>query len=129
MAVVLPLVDPTDLPRSPQETRFRQVRADPYPDGTRLRLQVSLTPFQQRPDIDIALFDGEGVEIASTTVVEALGPFLSLTMHLPPGAAQGECSARLLLRYPELDAVDERRITFSMTEMDSGRQETDADTG
>jgi len=125
----LPLVDPTEPPRSPEQTRLREVQVEPYPDGSRLRLHVQLTPFERRPDVDITVFNEEGEEIASTIVVQAFLPVLSLTMHLPPGAGSRECSARLLLRYPELETVDERRVRFSMTDKASGRQETDADAG
>lgn len=125
----LPLVDPTEPPRSPKQTRFREVQAEPYPDGSRLRLYVRLTPFERRPDLDITVFNEEGEQIASTIVVQAFLPVLSLTMHLQPGAGSGECSARLLLRYPELETVDERRVRFSMKEKGSRRQKADADAG
>lgn len=125
----LPLVDPTEPPLSPEQTRFREVKVEPYPDGSRLRVHVLLTPFERRPDLDITVFNEEGEEIASSIVVQAFLPVLSLTMHLPPGAGSGECSARLLLRYPELETVDERCVRFSMTEKGSRRQEADADAG
>lgn len=129
MAMEPPLVEATEPLRAPEETRFLEVRAEPYPDGSRLRLHVRLTPFEQRPDIDIAVFNEEGEEIGSTTVVQAFLPILSLTMHLRPSPGVRECLARLLLRYPELETVDERQVRFLMRQPASGGHETDAEAG
>ncbi|MBI4772341.1 MAG: hypothetical protein HY784_18430, partial [Chloroflexi bacterium] len=52
--------DPEDLPAPPGEVRLREVRAAPYLDGRRVKLGLRLTPFQQRPDLEITVFNAPG---------------------------------------------------------------------
>ena len=36
--------DPTDIPLPPEEVRIRELTAEPWPDGRRVRVYVELTP-------------------------------------------------------------------------------------
>ncbi|MCJ7432661.1 MAG: hypothetical protein MUO77_04160, partial [Anaerolineales bacterium] len=40
------------------------------------------TPFQKRPCIEVVLFNGDGDEVASTSIVEPVSWKLEFTMHL-----------------------------------------------
>ncbi len=75
---------PDDLaPRlPPEETRITSLRAEPYPDRARLRVNIEVTPFQKRPHIDVTLFDLEGNEIAATSLVEPISWKLEFTLHV-----------------------------------------------
>ncbi|MEW6569026.1 MAG: hypothetical protein AB1449_12845 [Chloroflexota bacterium] len=124
----LPLLEPTEIPRPPEEVRFRRVRAEPYADGARVRLKVSLTPFQQRPNIEITVRDEAGQEVASTTIIENLDPNLSLTLHLSTSSSPGAYSARLLLRYPDREPVDQAVVSFSVPGLSPSGPQADQDT-
>ena len=41
----------------PKAIRILDLRAEPYPDGRRLRVALDLTPFQLRPNIELLLTD------------------------------------------------------------------------
>ena len=41
----------------PNQTRLLDLRAEPYPDGRRMRVALELTPFEQRPYIELTLTD------------------------------------------------------------------------
>ena len=47
--------DPSEAPLPPGETRISAVRAEPWPDGRRVSVEVEITPFQQRPNLHISI--------------------------------------------------------------------------
>lgn len=119
----LNLVDPSQIPLPPEEVRLRQVEIQPYPDGRRLRLDLELTPFQQRPNIEVLVTDRDGREVASTTVVEAVTPTMELTLHLRARDVSGPYQMRLQVVYLEDEeerVVDEQRLTFEVPAPEGG---------
>jgi len=90
-----------DLERlSPEATRILSLQAEPYPDGERVRVNLEITPFQQRPQIEISLTDANGDEVATTSIVEPMSWNLELTMHLR-GATGTPFTLSAQLFYPE----------------------------
>jgi len=99
----------------PESTRILALRAEPYPDGKRLRVALDLTPFQQRPNIELALSDAEGNETGSASIVEPVAWKLELTLHnrtAAPAAGPYRLTARL--SYPELGMVDQREVVVTI---------------
>ena len=90
--------DPGQAPRSPEQVRITGVRAEPLPDGRRVAVSISLTPFLEKPSLDVTLLRGD-VEVRSLAVIEAMEHEMQLTLHLPPLNASGSYRARVdLLR-------------------------------
>ncbi len=114
----------------PEKTRLLDLRADPNPDGKRIRVALELTPFLKRPYIELILADPAGREITSASIVEPNGWKLELTLHLRRGpvpepgveaavnteektATPAECSLTATLSYPDLGEIDRRQITVA----------------
>jgi hypothetical protein len=110
----VPVVDSSEIPRPPEDVRFRQVRVEPYPDGTRVRLRIHATPYLQRPDLSIEIAGAEGGLLAASTVIENAETDLALTLHLRAQPTDGSPLARLTLTYPDRDPVDTAEVTFSL---------------
>ena len=90
--------DPDQAPRPPEEVRITRVRVDPLPDGRRVAVSISLTPFLKKPSLDVTLLRG-GIEERSLSVVEAMENEMQLTLHLPQTDPSGSYLARVdLLR-------------------------------
>jgi hypothetical protein len=90
--------DPDEAPRPPAEVRITDVRVDLLPDGRRVVVSIELTPFFEKPDLDVTLVR-DGVEERSLSVVGAMQPQMQLTMHLPSTNPSGSYRARIdLLR-------------------------------
>jgi hypothetical protein len=90
-----------DLQRlAPEETRIQSLEVDPYPDGERVRVNLQLTPFQVRPQIEVTLRDANGDEVATASIVEPMSWKLELTMHLR-GASASPFSIEARLFYPD----------------------------
>jgi len=98
---------------TPEETRIRDLRAEPYPDGYRLRVNIDITPFQKRPYLEITIRDADGDEVASTSIVEPMGWKLEFTMHVQ-SELRNPYTLSANLFYPDGPAAEPRQITFKI---------------
>jgi hypothetical protein len=112
--VDLNLVDSEDVPRPREEVRLRRLAVTPLGDGRRLRVQVELTPFLERPNVDLAVLDAAGEPLARATIVEADSPSFSLTMHLRGEPQAGEFTVRGELSYTSSPPQDVHEKRFVM---------------
>jgi|SRR5664280_2310044 hypothetical protein len=106
------LSDPDVMRVPPEDTRLVDMQADPYPDGKRIRVVLVLTPFLQKPYIELNLKDSTGVIAASTSIVEPVTNKLELTLHIrkPPTDTTGQLTLFATLYYPDLGEVDQRLL-------------------
>ena len=95
---------------TPEETRITSLRAEQYPDGRRVHVNLEITPFQKRPYIEVALFNGAGDEVASASIIEPMTWKLEFTMHLR-GAHLNPYTVEAKLFYP--DGPTTEPLTFS----------------
>ena len=85
--------DPSESPRPPEQVRITSVRADVLPDGRRVLVSIALTPFLQKPDLDVTLLRNE-IEERSLSIVGAMESEFQITMHLPQADPVGAYTAR-----------------------------------
>jgi hypothetical protein len=108
---------PDDLtPRAtPEETRITDLRAEPYPDRGRVRVNMEITPFQTRPHVDVTLTDSDGIEVATTSFVEPMIWKLEFTLHVR-GKADPAGGYRLEARlyYPEGPTAEPVQFEFEI---------------
>jgi hypothetical protein len=124
------LLDPQVARLPSEETRFLDLRAEPYPDGKRVRVNLELTPFLHRPEIELTLTDPTGQTFTSATVIETAGRKLEHTLHIrtlsgakgrtSQGARDTSHSARgtftlaAHLPYPDLGEIYHREATIDL---------------
>ena len=118
----IPLYDESEevpVPRARHEVRFTSVSVKPYTDGRRMKLNFRLTPFQERPSIDMAVTNSDGQEVAALSLIEAMDTEFDFTVHLRGPEPRGSHTLKLTLFYLENDepgaarqVVDEHRLTF-----------------
>jgi hypothetical protein len=106
-------------PRPRDEVRFTTVTLRPYPDGRRMKLNFGLTPFAERPSVDLTVTNGDGQEVASLSLIEAMDTSFDFTIHLRGPEPRGAHDLRLTLFYRASDepeaarqVVDEHTLTF-----------------
>src|SRR4030065_624100 len=80
--------------------------------GRGVGLSLSITPFQQRPSIEVEILDPGQQQVSLTSIVEATEPSMSLTMHIRGVARTGEYTALARLYYPPQPPVDQGRAGF-----------------
>jgi len=109
------LNDPEVARLPPDQTRLLDLHAEPYPDGRRLRVAMDLTPFLERPYLELKLTDGSGAEAAVASIVEPMTWKLELTLHIRnPTSPGGKYTLLASLSYPDLGEVDRRQITLDL---------------
>ena len=119
----IPLYDENEdapLPRAKEDMRFEAVSVKPYGDGRRVKLSFKLTPFVERPSVDVRVTNGLGAEVASMSLIEALDTEFDFTLHLRGPEPRGEHTVHLALFYPlsddaptgERQTVDEQTAAF-----------------
>ena len=109
----IPLYDESEeipAPRARQDVRFTAVAVKPYPDGRRVKLNFALTPFEERPSVDMAVTNTEGREVASLSLIEAMDTQFDFTVHLRGPEPRGEHVVHLTLFYLESDEPDAARL-------------------
>lgn len=113
----LNFVDPAEAPVPPEEVRVRSIEIKPMADGRRLRVQLDLTPFHERPSLAVRVFGPRGETVAATNIIETLDPRLEFTLHLREPAGTGEYRMRVEAGYREGDPVDVKEVDFRLTAM------------
>lgn len=74
--------DPERRGNAREDVRLKQLGLYVYEDGRRVAIGFNLTPFAERPSIDVTATNSAGQIAGSMTVIEALSPNFNLTMHL-----------------------------------------------
>ncbi len=106
----------------PEKVRLLYLQASPSDDGIRVRVALEVTPFLQRPYIELVLADASGQELASASIIEPMAWKLELTLHIRRSskndAAQktsisDPCTLTAVLSYPDLGEIDRRQVTMN----------------
>jgi hypothetical protein len=98
--------DPSEVPLPPEDVRIRDIFAEPWPDGRRVRVYLEVDPFQQRPSAELVILNEKGEEVAQTSIVEALTRKMELNMHLSEANPAGAYTLKTLLYYDKKPQED-----------------------
>jgi len=123
LAVDLTFVDSQEIPLPRQDVRLRALSVTPLADRRRIRVDISITPFLERPNLEVVLVAPGGEAVSKVSVVETDSASISLTMHLRSEPQPGEYSLRGALSYetdPPQD-VQERRFLLPGPDGDDAR--------
>ena len=107
-------MDPAEAPLPPDEVSFRELAAEALQDGRRVRLSLEITPFQERPSVEIKVLSPTGEMVATTSIVEIVEPKMSLTVHLRGSPSAGVYRILAELNYPDRDPVDQAETSFPL---------------
>ena len=91
--------DPTRGPVPREDVRFKGLGLFLYEDRRRVAVGFDITPFRERPNIEVSVKDEEGREVASLHVIEALEPNFNLTMHIKGDSPPDLCEVEAILYY------------------------------
>lgn len=110
----LNFVDPSEAPVPPDEVRVRRIDLRPLPDGGRIKVQIELTPFQERPTLEVEIRDPAGDRVSQTSIIESVYPQLEFTMHLKDEPRKGPYELQVQTGYGEGTPVDVKSIEFTL---------------
>jgi hypothetical protein len=110
-------VEPLYLPEDaapPAEIRFQDVHVEPWPDGRRVRVHITITPFQKPPSIRASIMKVDE-ELARTHIIETIQHHIVFTMHIRGDVAdQQPLNLNAVLYYNELGDVDQQIVSFTL---------------
>ena len=106
--------DPSQVPLPPGETHIRALSAEPWTDGHRVAVKVQITPFQERPNLHISIYDAQGQEVASVGAIQIRQHQIGYTIHLRQAETSGRYTGVAYLAYPDLGVVDQAEISFEI---------------
>jgi len=111
--------DPSQMFKEPAEVRIKSVEIQPYPDGRRILARFSITPFRQRPSLEVKVLNNASVLAAMLNVIDAMSPEFEVTLHLRDGQPSGEYTLNVDLFYvspgESRQQVDSYQMTFDLT--------------
>ncbi len=101
----------------PQAVRILSLRAEPWPENARrVRIHLDLTPFKERPNVEVRITDAGDQEVASITIIESIEDRMTFTMHIRGETVQGPYTLSARVFYPEIDSVDQKYVPFETSE-------------
>lgn len=96
-----------DVPLPPDKVEIRELSAEPLKDGRRVTVTFELTPFQQRPNIEILVTNQDNKPVGSFSVVEAIDHKMSFTLHIRESNPQGIYQIDMQVFYTEMPPADD----------------------
>jgi hypothetical protein len=100
----------------PKEVRITELSAEPWPDGHRVRVNLVLTPFLERPNIEVIITGEDQLEAAAIHIIETIDERMNFTMHLRSKEPRGTYTLTASLNYPDHGTVFQDSVTFTMNE-------------
>ncbi len=99
--------DPVGGAYSRDKVRFNQLGLFVYQDSRRIAVGFDITPFQERPSIEVSVKNSDGIESASLSIIEAIEPQFNITMHLRDPQPINPYTIEAILYYqsPDNDRV------------------------
>ncbi len=110
-------VDPSQVPQPREKVRIERFEAAPYPDGWRIKLNVDVTAFQERPSLELRVLRlPEERVIAELSIIETMHRQMEFTVHVRGlDSPNGDYLAQADLYYEERTApYDQREVPFSI---------------
>lgn len=74
------LYDSAPQPRA--NVKIERLDVTPHPDGWRVKLNIEVTPFQERPSLEIRVSTAAGRLVSELTVIETMHARMEFTVHL-----------------------------------------------
>ena len=111
--------DPNEVPLPRDEVRIRELTADPWPDGRRVRVYLEVDPFQARPNADLVILDSRGRQVAHANIIESIDRKIEVTLHLRGDTESGisrsnPYTVHAQLYYSDIEVDDEANASGAL---------------
>lgn len=118
-------MDSAEPPKPKDDVRITELSASPYPDGSRVRMILQMTPFLERPNLEIYARKEDGTIVAEMSVIETMTPKLEFTLHIRGvDTIEGHYVLRAELFYDDRhDPQDVKEVPFQIPAPDEHQQQ------
>lgn len=94
--------------------RIEELHIEPWPDGQRIRVHLTLSEFSIRPNLEAVIFSATRDEIQRVHIIENTDARLVFTMHLRGADIPGNFELSILV-YLDPDVIlDQKSIIFNI---------------
>lgn len=100
--------------RSPSDARVTDYRVMPWPDGTRVTVEMGLTPFKEFPTIDVSILSESGEVLRHISMVGTMERRPAPTMWLPRGIPKGTPLVALIEVVGDNEPLQTIRVAFTV---------------
>jgi hypothetical protein len=100
--------------RPASDARIVDYRVMPWPDGTRVTIEMGLTPFTEFPSIDVSILSEDGEVLRHVSLVGAMERRPAPTMWLPRGIPKGTPLVALMEVLGDESPLQTVRVAFSV---------------
>lgn len=107
----------------PEDVRIERLVGEPYPDSKRIRVNLDMTAFQERPHLDMVLIDPQGNIAANISIIEPMSWKQEFTIHLRKARQEGEYKLIARLFYPPRDEEDPKLFRLDIPVEDTDLKE------
>ncbi|MCP4362445.1 MAG: hypothetical protein GY796_30940 [Chloroflexi bacterium] len=116
--------DSLEGPKPREEVRIEQLGLFLFDDLRRVQVGFVITPFRERPSLQISITNPQEQEVSSLHVIETIDTNFSLTMHLRDNepAEVYEVTAVLYYATPETERMDVHTLTRTLNVTQPGEQ-------
>ena len=100
--------DPLETPKSREDVRIKQVGIYLHEDRRRVAVGFELTPFLERPSIEVIISNERGERASSMSIIDTMNANFSVVMHLQDKEPtdQYELTAVLYYATPDTERID-----------------------
>lgn len=110
-----------ELGKDRADVRLRNLGVYVYEEGRRVAVGFELTPFRERPSLEVTATNARGEPAGTMMVIEALSPNFSLTLHLRDRVPTDLYRLEAVVYYPAEEGegrmvVDRKFATFDATQ-------------
>jgi len=95
-------IEPDPNGQPPEKVRFENIIIEPYQNGNRVKLLIEITPFLEKPNVEIEILKENGSLVSTMSLVEIIDHKFELTLHLKEKNSQGNYILRTNLYYSDL---------------------------
>ena len=108
--------DPNLAPQPRHKVKIESMRAQPYADGFRVKVNLKLTPFQERPNLVITARRSDGLQVSDLDVIATMHFENEYTMHIRGlDEPSGDFTLTAELYYETRDPPqDKREVNFQI---------------
>jgi hypothetical protein len=100
----------------PENTRILSLKAEPYEDARRVRVDLEMSPFEKRPHLEVVISDNQGQEISSASFVEPMAWKMEFTLHLRREPSPGPLTLEARLFYPDGPVAPTASVQFDLSQ-------------
>lgn len=99
-----------DAPKNRDDVRILRARTEMAPEGRRVAVDMELTPFIERPTIEIRLVNDRGESAGLTNIIESLDRIIRVVMHMRDKTPAEQYQAQIRIYYAHIDENMKRQM-------------------